>query len=526
MTYNYEQDQLELGKCWYGCSKEPDIVYHELPQKLSKLNSYTCGKANRDSTLCGSCKSGFSPLAYSYDMSCMNCTGMTYSWIKYIAAAYIPLTVFFFFVVCFKFNGTSPLLRGSITICQGLASPMNIKACLIVNQTPFIEYFIRVLASIIGIWNLDFFRTVLPPICLDISPLQTLSLDYAIAFYPLLLVLVTYLFIHLHSRDVQIIVLLWKPFHKLFRLIKEDWDLEGSVVKAFATFFMISFLKILNVTVDLLIYTEKYVLPLGEQTFQVTYVPYYDASVEYMRKNHLYYGVTALIVGALFVILPLVFLVIYPMGCFQRCLNFIGIQRRGLDILVNCYQGYYKDGTDGTRDYRCFSITFFLIQITIFSIFILSKSVYCFPLGALITMIFVFIVLAVQPYKEQFKAYSTIDAFMLLIIGSVCMIITAADEANTKSVQFSTPTYVLAALVSLIPSLYMTGLIIWWIFVKKKLKLKLPCFQVQDPLQLQESYDFPDRIENPDPYQAETVPILIGVSQQLQDGKYGPAHLH
>ena len=94
MTYNTELDVLELGICFFGCGHEPDTVYYELPQNLSELNSYTCGKAHRDSTLCSSCVKGFSPLAYSYNMSCMNCTGMTYNWIKYIAAAYIPLTVF------------------------------------------------------------------------------------------------------------------------------------------------------------------------------------------------------------------------------------------------------------------------------------------------------------------------------------------------------------------------------------------------------------------------------------------------
>ena len=77
-----------------------------------------------------------------------------------------------------------------------------------------------------------------------------------------------------------------------------------------------------------------------------------------------------------------------------------------------------------------------------------QRAFYYFPLGALIIMLFMFIITAVQPYKEQFKAYSTIDAFMLLTIGSLCMIATAADEANTRTAQFSKLTYVLAACIS------------------------------------------------------------------------------
>ena len=40
------------------------------------------------------------------------------------------------------------------------------------------------------------------------------------------------------------------------------------------------------------------------------------------------------------------------------------------------------------------------------------------------------IILVVQPYKKQFKAYSVIDAFMLLFLGVVCIMNVAGDEAS------------------------------------------------------------------------------------------------
>ena len=114
MTFNHERNETELGKCLYGCDyrRQVDIVYNKLPAKAFDLNDNICAKSNRDLTLCGTCKAGYSPLVYSYDMSCMNCTGMTYNWIKYIAVAYIPLTFFFLFLVIVRFNGTSPLSKG------------------------------------------------------------------------------------------------------------------------------------------------------------------------------------------------------------------------------------------------------------------------------------------------------------------------------------------------------------------------------------------------------------------------------
>ncbi len=109
---------------------------------------------------------------------------MTYNWIKYIAVAYIPLTFFFFFVVIFKFNGTSPMLKGFINVSQALVLPIAARAFLsVTSRKAYIENFTRALGNFYGIWNLDFFRTVIPPICAtDISQIQVLALDYAIAF--------------------------------------------------------------------------------------------------------------------------------------------------------------------------------------------------------------------------------------------------------------------------------------------------------------------------------------------------------
>ena len=528
MTYNHELNETELGLCLYGCGYRVDNVYNKLPRNVSDLNRHTCAKANRNSTLCGECKAGYSPLVYSYDMSCMNCTGMTYNWIKYIAVAYIPLTFFFLFVVVTRFSGTSPLVRGFISICQGLVSPTCMRGYLIVAKgKTSTEVGFKIVSTLYGIWNLDFFRTIIPPLCLEITPIQAVALDYAIAFYPLLLVLVTYLLISLHSRDVRIVVWLWKPFHNLFRLINQNWDLERSIIKAFATFFVLSYLKILNVTVDLLVYTNKYILPLGEKSYQVKPVLFYDPSNEYFRSQHLYYGIAAIIIGILIVVMPLVFLVIYPMRWFQKCLNCCTVQRQSIDMFVNCFQGYYKDGTNGTRDCRCFSISFFLLQIVLMCFVAASKTIYFFQFGAILIVIVMFIILAVQPYKDQFKVYSVVDAFMLLIVTLLFMTIIAIDEAGIKTSLFKTPSYILLGTVEILPALYITCLAVWWMFVRKKFHSKLPWFRVKVHEDSEGTDGFADRIENPRTYQNQDAPLL-DVSQENQRQnvvKYGSVKL-
>jgi hypothetical protein len=103
--------------------------------------------------------------------------------------------------------------------------------------------------SFFGIWNLDFFRSFLPNICLNTSPLLSLSLDYVIAIYPLFLVITTYLLINLYDRNFEVLIFVCKPVMACF-----SWFQGGNttIIDAFVTFFVLLFVKIISVSFDLL----------------------------------------------------------------------------------------------------------------------------------------------------------------------------------------------------------------------------------------------------------------------------------
>ena len=531
MTYDSESNETQLGRCVYGCGHKTDTVFYTLPNNTDDLNSYSCGNMNRDSTLCGQCLPGYSPLLYSYEMKCMNCTGenMTYNWIKYIAVAYIPLTFFFLFVVIFKFNGVSPMLKLFISVSQGMFSPIAIRGyySVISGKESYIEHLVNAIGCFYGVLNLDFFRAVITPICAtDISQIQVFALDYAIAFYPLVLVILTYFLISLHSRDVRIVVWLWRPFHKVFTLVGQNWDMKGSIVNAFATFFLLSYLKILNATVDLLVFNEMYVLKANSKEYVIKNVLYYDATVEYFGPKHLPYAIVALFVGVFIVIFPIVFLIVYPMKWVQKCLNALKIQRQHLDMFVNCYQGYYKDGTNGTRDYRWFSVAYFILQLILFVLFTFSQSIYYFSIGVIFNITLMFMQLSLRPYKEEFKVYNITDAFMLLIFSGMFIMIIAGDEAGIKASYFRKFSYWILGLFVTVPLIYFLVVTIWWLLVKKRLKTcyvsKLRSFRVTpETPQIEESFsdsDIPHRLENPSDYSSPNTPLISATGK---DAKYG-----
>ena len=97
---------------------------------------------------------GYSPPVYSYNLQCTMCSGGQYNWMKYVAIAFVPLTVFLVFVLCCRFSATSPLLSqlSSSTSRQCTCSFTN-------NSSPGTSIALQLLAAIYGVWNLDIFRT-------------------------------------------------------------------------------------------------------------------------------------------------------------------------------------------------------------------------------------------------------------------------------------------------------------------------------------------------------------------------------
>ena len=85
------------------------------------------------------------------------------------------------------------------------------------NSATFTNFTYIVIATIYGLWNLDFFTALYHPECISphINFLQSSLIDCANGLYPLMLVAVLYTFVTLRDRGCKIIIQIWKPFHYL-----------------------------------------------------------------------------------------------------------------------------------------------------------------------------------------------------------------------------------------------------------------------------------------------------------------------
>ena len=254
---------------------------------------------------------------------------------------------------------------------------------------------------------ISFVDSIYTPFCLHpkLTTLQTLMLDYVIAVYPLILVIVTYICVKLHNR-YSLVVGLWSPFYKCFALIRNEWDITRSLVDAFATFILLSNLKILEVSFYAL--TPNTLYDIKGDPIPKKYL-YYDGSYEYFGKDHIPYALLALFMVFVFNIFPLVLLCLYPCRCFQRCLNYCNLRCLTLHIFMDTFNGCYKLKP---RDCRYFAALYLLLRIVNHS-FILTNAVpplYYFMTGAALIGMIVYIA-TIRPHKRLL--YTVIDKILL-----------------------------------------------------------------------------------------------------------------
>ena len=406
VTYNEDLNITLVGHCSFIVDRHEletmAKLFYQLPPSVHHLDHVMCGLYNRTGTLCGRCLPGHYPLAYSFNMTCVPCPHVHWNWFRYIMAAYLPLTAFCIVMLFFKINITSSHLFAVVYFCQAITMPIVLRGLFAtwkVNSPSFA--IVKVIISLYSVWNLDFFRPFYSDLCLGIGILPTLALDYVVAVYPLLLMALTYLFIHLHDKNYRVIVFMWSPFRKLCKFFRQNWDIRTSVIDAFSTFFLLCNVKFLSVSVDLL--SPVNVFQLYPLKFNHTVGLFYAANIEYFSSEHLPYALLAIAVLCVFVILPLFVLALYQFALFQRLLNLFKFRWYVLQTFMDSFHSVYKDGTQHatpTRDYRWFVSAFFLVRIAQYVNYNLSDSSLFTSLTATLLIFFTLSLSILRPFSS------------------------------------------------------------------------------------------------------------------------------
>ena len=231
-----------------------------------------------------------------------------------------------------------------------------------------------------------------------------------------------------------------------------------SIVDAFATFLLLSYVKLLSVSSDLFIPTHVYNINGSSLGVYL----YYDATIEYFGSEHLPYGVLAVLVLLVFILFPLLLLLLYPMRCFQRCLSCCGVRWHALPIFIDGFQGCYKDGTNGTRDCRYFAAAFLFVRILLFIVFSLSLTGLFYGAAVLVFIPLVIAIVVVQPYKPRFSTYNAVDSVLVLLLALTCATAVCIDLAGQEAHRWLKFSILLAFIVAVVPLIYISVVTLHW----------------------------------------------------------------
>ena len=478
VTYDGVSGYTFVGASFYTCyttraKEEIKRYYHRLPEVPEMLmNNSACTPFHRTGLLCGDCEEGYSPLVLSYNLSCVKCPDGHKNWWKFILAGFVPLTLFYFFILFFSINITSSYLHGVVWFCQCISIPAFARSTLlglIMEGSMWQQKVLKAFSMFLTVWNLDFFYTLIPDICLNISTVQTLALEYLIALYPYVLIMLTYFIIQLHDKNFMPIVIAWRPFKKALTVFRMSWDVHTSVIDSFATFFFLSYMKIVSISADLLIPTTINQLGSNESKLGL----YYSPTVAYFGDQHLPYAILAIVILIIFVFIPTITIILYPFKLFQKFLALFPFNWHFLHAFIDSIQGCYKDGTEpGTYDCRWFSAVILIHRPVQFIIYGLTLSSMFYIYTAIILTLLLIMMINIEPFKKvTFKYFSTDITFFFLF--TVCYIAMVGRQVSAIETVTSIYTVlaILAILSALLPFLYIVYLICSWCISRRRSSL-------------------------------------------------------
>ena len=424
VSYYRELNQTLVGNCLYSCITT--FHYTVCPHQSHKI----CLKYNRQGELCGKCIEEMGYPMYSDSVSCINCTTLVPGMFKYAAMAFIPLTIFYVVVIVFRISATSEKLVGYVMVSQILAMPAQLRYLSITHNTRFRQRAINIAISIHSIWNLDFFKSYYSPFCFNnqLSSIETASLNYIIALYPLCLILVTYILIRIHDKYYTL-TSAWEPVQSVFSHIRHQCNIKKSLVDVFVTFHLLSYMKILNTSFDILMPTKLYTMqgiPISRHFL------FYDGSQMLFKGEHQCYIFLAVIMFILFNAFPLLLLILYPFRCFQSLLNRCGRCRFQLmHTFMDSYQGCYKLYPIDCRHFSAVQLLVRLANLVVFSV-TLNRFYHIF--ASTIFLALAALVVILKPYRDSRQ--NTLDVILYLITAFGYL--SATGYALTQEHSYST----------------------------------------------------------------------------------------
>ena len=401
----------------------------KLPKLCSELDEAVCGIRNRTGPLCGKCKEGFATAINSYDYVCTPCnekTNLVKNIALYVILAYVPYILFFMAIIFFNLKLTSSAVSGFILFAQMLSIEMFVvdgSASSHFDTTNLRKAYLFVY----GTFNLVSYADMMEPFCISTSlnTLDVLCLEYTLAGLPLLIILMIYFVMELKRI---------KCFCFKRRPNRRDAVSSGShlgfnsggrshrnsqLLLALSSFILLSYAKFSFVSMRILA-THKFFDENGT-TLNDGRVSL-AGHLSFISKEFLLpYGMIAILIMIIFVLLPPLFLLGLPQlidrlldnekfSCFKRIWPTLSIH-----AFLDAFQGYHKPNR------RIFVGLYFIFRLSVIASYVTIQDHFSrFIIQQILIAIMIALLAIFKPYKREVFNFVDILIFLnLAIINSI-----------------------------------------------------------------------------------------------------------
>ena len=414
--YDSDSDEVVAALCPFLFPKhmlENGVV--PLPTNVSELNAFVCGNLRREveGPLCGKCTKGTGPSIYSTGNECVRCSPVNVAY--YLLLQYLPTTLLVLAVIVFRLNVTAAPMAHFVLFCNiiVLFNKFIVGVYTGINGTSNLG---KLVLTLTAVWSFDALFFVSPPLCISphFEDIYKPFVDFLATLYPFILLLLTYAGTELHARNFTPVVILWRPFHRIYVRFYSTWEPNASMIQAFSSLFFLSYAKVhFLMGVPYLWTTVKNVE--GNMIKQMVYI---DPTVQFLAKKHIYLIPFSLFIGIFLFLPPLVLLVIYPTSLYRKISHRLKPRwRLAIKAYVETFQGCYKDGTNGTRDYRAISgyiLAMGALLLIAQAIIALVSNTYPLQASIIFFTVLTIIFALLQPYKHRVSNTSAVTLLALL----------------------------------------------------------------------------------------------------------------
>ena len=287
-----------------------------------------------------------------------------------------------------------------------------------------LQVMLKISFAIYQILSLDYILPVIPPFCVSqrLSELHIQLLRFVPATFPILLVIIIFVLMELHARNCRVIHTLWKPFSIILDKSAITGVTNKSVIHAFASFIFLANSYVFTTFRNLLGY-ENIIYRENGNIYKHSLLM--DPTLEAFGYHHIQFIMVSSVLLFIFTLLPSLLYIIYPTRIYEYLSRCISARKRlAITAFTEALQACFKDGLNGTRDYRALPglIPVFLLIWNVFiGILMIGFGWSGAVAFAFVAMFTGCVFLYLQPFKQAIGNISTGFHFMLLSILSLIL---------------------------------------------------------------------------------------------------------